>query len=110
MPGRLPYLTREAVGALFAFVGARPPTTQIAFTFSEGSGTPAAQALAERVAAVGEPFRSHLAEDELWPLLCVRGFTELDVPRPQQLAELYFRGRTDGLPAPTRSRIAIARV
>jgi hypothetical protein len=71
---------------------------------------PVFPSLAARVAAVGEPFRSHLLEEELVSKLTGFGFSEITVLTPEQSQARYFQGRSDGLQGPRRARIASARV
>lgn len=111
--GVLVYLEEAAVNQVFSFVASLPPSSEIAFTFSgpeQEAKDPSHPSLASRVAALGEPFRSYLLEDELVPKLTGFGFSEVTLLTPEQTRERYFQGRSDGLPAPRRSRIASARV
>lgn len=111
--GVLAYLEEAAVNQVFTFVASLPRSSEIVFTFTgtqQEVRDPSFPSLAERVAAIGEPFRSHLVEEELVPKLTGFGFSEVFVLTPEQSQARYFQGRTDGLPAPQRARIASARV
>ncbi|WP_224360289.1 class I SAM-dependent methyltransferase [Hyalangium versicolor] len=111
--GVLVYLEEAAVHQVFTFVGSLPPSSEIVFTFTgtrQEVDQPALPALASRVESLGEPFRSHLFEEDLVPKLTGLGFSEVTVLTPEQSRERYFQGRSDRLPAPRRARIASARV
>lgn len=58
-------------------------------------------ALAERVAEAGEPFRIFFTREELDEELRAAGFNQVRQHTPDQLNELYFAGRSDGLRLPT---------
>lgn len=111
--GVLAYLDEAAVNQVFTFVASLPPSSEIVFTFTgtqQEVRDPTFPSLAERVAAIGEPFRSHLVEEELVPRLKGFGFSEIFILTPEQSQARYCQGRTDGLPGPRRARIASARV
>jgi methyltransferase (TIGR00027 family) len=69
--GVVPYLERAAVLHTLALIVSGPPLTEVVFDYSEpppapGSAAYAAyQAAAQRVAALGEPWRTFFAPDEL---------------------------------------------
>ena len=83
--GVVPYLTREAIMATLAAVGALPGGAEIAFDYSnpvEDRALTAEQravrdALAARVAAAGEPFLSFFETAELHAELRARGFAAI---------------------------------
>jgi len=108
------YLTDDAVTALFSTVAGFPPGSEIAFTFSqprdgEDAKTRAAGAiLAEQVAAVGEPWRSHFTVVEIRDRLAAAGFQQIDFLAPDDARKQYFADRTDSLPPPRRISICSA--
>lgn len=109
--GVFPYLTEDEVDAVLGFVAGLPAGSELVFTFTDSrdahqhAGVPD---LAARVASLGEPFRSTLTEEDLPRRLAAAGYTEVDIPAPEQLHERYFAGRTDGLEGPRRARIVSA--
>ena len=63
------------------------------------------KARAERVASVGEPWKSTFIPDELGSELKNIGFTVLDDVGAEELNELYFKDRSDSLRVDSRARI-----
>jgi methyltransferase (TIGR00027 family) len=102
--GVMVYLSREAIDTVFATIGAMPPSTEIAFTFSQGRG---GDALSDRVAAIGEPLRTFVSVAELEALLRTHGFHEITVLTVAQ-SQRYLGSRTDNLSLPPRESIAAA--
>jgi methyltransferase (TIGR00027 family) len=97
------YLTAEAIDAVFRFVAALPPSSELVFTFAltEAGGG----ALAARAAAVGEPWQTRLDVEQLRTELPGLGFAAVSFFEPKEAAR-YFQGRRDGLAAPRRTSIA----
>jgi methyltransferase (TIGR00027 family) len=101
--GVVPYLTPDAVRRTLAFVGSLPPSTAIAFDYTPDPSTmtparrAAFDALAARVAAAGEPFRSAFDPVELDCELRRSGFTRTDDWDTDRINGLYFANRADGL-------------
>lgn len=93
--GVVPYLTRDAIAATLDFV-ASLPGGEIVFDYSEPpENYPPRQrkhvmALVERVAALGEPFRSHFHPAEMAALLRSRGFEEIEDLGPCEIGARYF--------------------
>jgi methyltransferase (TIGR00027 family) len=112
--GVMMYLTREAIDAVFAAVRRLPPPSEIVFTFSPSpdaaSGGNGGATLAERVAELGEPFRTHIAPDALVAWLRDLGFSEVTLLTPAEIAARYLAGRNDGLRASGRTTMAAARI
>jgi methyltransferase (TIGR00027 family) len=110
------YLEPEAVMRTLAFVAALPAPSEVVFDFMippELMSPPsrlAAEALARRVADLGEPFRSAFAPDDLIGRLHGLGFSEAETLGAAELNRLYFDGRADGLKLTGSGRIARARV
>lgn len=100
------YLTRDAVTAVFASVAAFPVGSELVFTFAQPR--PAGPSLADRAAAVGEPWLSYFEPGELRALLTSAGFGVVEFLGIDEAAR-YFVDRTDLLMAPQRISIAAAR-
>jgi len=98
--GVVPYLTREAIAATLAMIGALPGGGEVVFDYSDPPATLSAAARAaqaeraRRVARVGEPFLTHFEPAELHAELVAAGLTGIDDLGPQAL--------TDGDPRRTR--------
>jgi len=103
--GVMMYLTRDAVDAVFRTVAAMPPQSEIAFTFTQG--TDASDALAQRVAALGEPLRTTVDVASLEAMLGALGFRDITILSPGEAAH-YLGERTDHLRLPPRESIAAA--
>jgi methyltransferase (TIGR00027 family) len=94
--GVVPYLTRPAVLATLAYIGALPGGSQVVFDYSDPPATlegeqKAAQALrAERVARLGEPWLTYFEPEELAAELGAAGFGEIEDLRPDAVAQRYF--------------------
>jgi methyltransferase (TIGR00027 family) len=107
------YLTEEAIDATFRVVADFPRGSEIVFTFAQPkskltslfSRTPS---LAERAAAVGEPWLTYMTPREQRQKLSGFGFSEISFLSPEEADLRYFRGRADGLPAPRRASICAA--
>ncbi|HEY2188197.1 MAG TPA: hypothetical protein VGH48_06515, partial [Caldimonas sp.] len=65
-------------------------------------------ALGRRVAELGEPWTFHIESGALERKLKLLGFRGLEELQPLEADARYFRGRTDGLHAPSRRGIASA--
>jgi len=101
--GVVPYLTREAVISSLKFIASQPAASAVAFDY----GVPRSaltwkqrfvfDALAERVAAAGEPFQTFFEPDELAGELRRLGFSQLEDWSATEIHENYFAGREDGL-------------
>lgn len=101
--GVIHYLGREAVMETLGFVAGLSAGSEIVFDYSErtdgGDATHrrAHQALAARVAAVGEPFRSTFEPAALVADVRRLGFSWVEDLGAEALSSRYFRGRSDGL-------------
>ena len=110
------YLTEEAAMRTLGELAALPAGSEVVFDFGvpPASLAPVArmaqEALAARVAAMGEPFLSAFDPDALPGLLKALGFSEVEILDGAALNRLYFEGRPDGLRLAGASRIARARV
>lgn len=108
--GVLVYLDEAAVDAVLRTVAGFARGSEIVFTFSPPDPDREVGAVERRAAAVGEPWKTRLEPATVLDKLRAAGFTEAGLVAPEELAERYFRARTDGLPAPRRERLAWGRV
>ncbi|HYW66594.1 MAG TPA: SAM-dependent methyltransferase [Candidatus Dormibacteraeota bacterium] len=104
--GVVPYLTEQAVFSTLQFIARLPGGAQVVFDY----GNPPAsgldrdrnaatqEALAARVASVGEAFKSYFETDALHGKLMALGFREVEDLGPALIRERYFANRGDSLP------------
>lgn len=104
--GVIQYLTRAAVNSLLAFVASLASGSEIVLSFvptaddlSEEDALFASRAV-QRVATVGEPWRTRLRTRDLAQQLGAFGFSEVFHLTPQSAYARYFAGRHDGLRIP----------
>ena len=96
--GVVPYLTRNAITATLDFV-ASVPGGEIVFDYSEPpekyppKHRKLVMALVERVAALGEPFRSHFGPLDMAALLKNSGFEDIEDLGPREIGARYFNRR-----------------
>jgi methyltransferase (TIGR00027 family) len=108
--GVTPYLNEAAIDQVLSVIAGGTPGTEVVLTFAPvDEGTQATAVLAERVAALGEPFRSQFATKDLEAKLRGFGFVDVTFLTPEIAAARYFTGRRDDLPAPRRTSIVRAR-
>ncbi len=104
--GVVPYLTEQAVFATLGFIASLPGTAHVVFDYrnppasGQDRNTKYAydagrEALAVRVASVGEPFRSQFEADTLHAKLTALGFREVEDLGPALIRERYFANRGD---------------
>lgn len=114
--GVVMYLTEAAAFETLRFVAGLPEGGEIVFDFSVPpeqmplASRLAFQAVASRVAALGEPFRSAYAPDELTRRLIGAGFSQAETLGSDELNRRYFEARADGLRLRGPGRLARARV
>ena len=105
------YLTTDAIDAVFRMVAALPPSSEIVFTFTQPlSDRPedaARVAMADRAAAVGEPWITFFEPQKLADDLRALGFASVEFLTPAETSARYFRGRAD-LSVPRQISIAAA--
>jgi methyltransferase (TIGR00027 family) len=110
------YLDEDAVFRTLEYVAGLPAPSEIVFDFMvppelmSPTSRLFAEALAQRVASLGEPFRSAFDPGELVRRLYGAGFAEAETLGADELNQRYFDGRTDGLRLTGSGRIARARV
>jgi methyltransferase (TIGR00027 family) len=111
--GVTPYLTEDAVMATLAFVAALAKGSEIVFDYADPEGAREGgdfEAMAERVAAAGEPFRSMFEPPALIRELKALGFSFVEDLDSAALNARYFRDRPDGLLLRGRGHLMHARV
>jgi methyltransferase (TIGR00027 family) len=104
--GVVPYLTERAVFSTLGFVVSLPGGAHVVFDYSNppasgpvrGDHATAREALAVRVASVGEAFRSHFETGALHAKLTDLGFCEVEDIGPALIRERYFANRGSSLP------------
>ncbi|HEY1161028.1 MAG TPA: class I SAM-dependent methyltransferase [Terracidiphilus sp.] len=101
--GVIPYLTLEAFRATLEAIAQLPAGTAVGFDYAlapetlSPPGRKAFDALAGRVAAAGEPFQLFFTPDSLEAELRRAGFQRVEQLDYEQLNDLYFKERADGL-------------
>jgi methyltransferase (TIGR00027 family) len=101
--GVTPYLTLEAFRATLDAIAQLPAGTGVGFDYALAPqtlsplGRTAFDALANRVAAAGEPFRLFFTPSKLETELRQAGFQRIEQRDSDQLNEMYFKDRADGL-------------
>jgi len=114
--GVVPYLTQEAVMGTLSFVASLAKGSEIVFDYAETPGKETKeqrahfQAMAERVAASGEPFRSFFETGALQRDVEKLGFSFVENLNAATLNARYFQGRGDGLALRGRGHLMHARV
>jgi methyltransferase (TIGR00027 family) len=104
--GVVPYLTREAFRSTIQTIAKLPAGAGVCFDYALAPETlsparrAAFEALAARVAAAGEPFQLFFTPEDLEAELRAAGFHTIEHTNSEQLNELYFQNRTDGLKLP----------
>jgi methyltransferase (TIGR00027 family) len=94
--GVVPYLTEQAVVSTLGFLARLPGGSEVVFDYVnpaesvEPAGRAALQAMVERVAALGERFRSSFETDWMCSTLSGIGFRHLDDIGPTQLAARFY--------------------
>jgi methyltransferase (TIGR00027 family) len=101
--GVVPYLTLTAFRATLGVIAQLPAGSAVSFDYAVAPetlspvGRTAFDALAGRVAAAGEPFRLFFTPETLEAELRQAGFQRIEQLDYEQLNELYFKERADGL-------------
>jgi methyltransferase (TIGR00027 family) len=111
------YLSKDAIDAVFRFVGSLPKSSEIVFTFASS-----ASALKEKgsesligpfttfAAAHGEPWLTRFEPSDLAHKLHALDFSKVSFLSALEADTRYFRGRHDGLQAARRVGIVAATV
>jgi methyltransferase (TIGR00027 family) len=114
--GVVMYLTEAAAFETLSFVAGLPAGSGIVFDFPVPLekmslvSRMATRAMADRVAALGEPFRSAYDREDLEQRLIRAGFTRAETLGSDELNRLYFPDRRDGLRLRGPGRLARAAV
>ncbi len=113
--GVTPYLTRDAITATLSFIASLKTGSGVVFDFAEqpqGEETRHAgfRAMAERVAAIGEPFKSFFVPDDLANMLREIGFAHVQDFGAEMINARYFQSRADGLKLAGRGHLMKASV
>lgn len=101
--GVVPYLTVTAFRATLEAIRRLPQGSGVSFDYALDPetlgpvGRTAFDVLSSRVAAVGEPFRLFFTADEMEVELRGAGFHRIEQRDTEQLNEMYFKDRADGL-------------
>jgi len=112
--GVVPYLERDAIESTLRFVASLPHGTAIVFDYGASPsslswlGRLIFNRMAKRVAAVGEPWKTFFAPEDLVVMLRAVGFSTVEDSGPAALNARYFNGRADGLRIGEMARIAKA--
>ncbi len=104
--GVVPYLTEQAVFSTLEFIARLPGGAHVVFDYGNppASGldrdrySAAHEALAMRVASIGEAFKSYFETDALHGKLMALGFREVEDLGPALIRERYFGNRGGSLP------------
>ncbi len=111
------YLTRPAVmDTLAFFAGSCARGSEIVFDFAppleslDALERRAHEAMAARVASIGEPWISYFDPDELSARMRAMGYSRTRVLAADEANHLYFKGRGDGFQVRGSGRIMAARV
>jgi len=104
--GVVPYLTEQAVFSTLGFIASLPGGAHVVFDYGNPRASSpdqdeyaaAREALAARVASVGEPFRSHFETDALHARLMALGFRNIEDLGPALIRERYFAKRGGSSP------------
>lgn len=110
------YLTRDAVMDTLRLIAGLPAGSGIVFDYSlpadrlSPGQRPIFQAMLDRAAAEGEPWRSFFTPDSLLPDLRALGFTTVEDSGASELNPRYFAHRADGLALGGVSRLVHAQV
>lgn len=97
--GVVPYLTQEAAFATLGHIASLPGGAEVVFDYSNAPDSLSTEmrtfhnALAERVAEIGEAWVSYFESDLLAAKLMALGFTDVEDLGPPQIAARYFPHR-----------------
>ena len=101
--GVVPYLTLDAFRSTLATIGGLPARTAVSFDYAFPPETLSFKRrlifnkLSERVAAAGEPFQLFFTPAQMETELRSGGFARIEQMDSDQLNEIYFKHRKDGL-------------
>ena len=110
------YLTPSAITTTLQFVASMPAGSAIVFDYMLAPSLlhPIARgafdALARRVASVGEPFQTFFEPSSLGAMLLAMGFRQIEDMTPTAMDARYFKGREDNLRAGRLAHVMHARI
>jgi methyltransferase (TIGR00027 family) len=106
------YLTREAIDGILATVASFPKGSEIVLTFvpPPRPDDEAGRFIAERAAALGEPWLSYFEPAEIDAVLRAHGFSDVRFFTREMVIRRYYADRRDDLPPPRRVSIVSATV
>jgi methyltransferase (TIGR00027 family) len=96
--GVVPYLTEQSVFSTLGFIAQLPKGSQVVFDYANppdsdrGHLSSAREALAARVASIGESFRSHFETDGMKAKLTALSFGEIEDLGATLIRQRYFPG------------------
>ncbi len=106
--GVMMYLDARAVDAVFAYVAARPPSSEIAMSFARPGRLFTLEApIAAAAALAGEPWKTRFSPTALEAELRRHGFASVDFLAPRD-ANARYRPMASGLPPMLRASIGAA--
>jgi methyltransferase (TIGR00027 family) len=114
--GVAPYLTIDGVMTTLRFIASAPEGSAVVFDYAPALSllTPAQRlvidAMANRLAAAGEPLHTFFDPAELMNDLRAMGFGHVEDIGPEELNAKYFKDRTDGLRVESLAHIMDAHV
>jgi O-methyltransferase involved in polyketide biosynthesis len=110
-----PYLTRDAFDETLGFLASTAGGSAVVFDWCvepsmlSAMERMAVEAIAARVAAIGEPFQLYFRPDDLENSLRNAGFDEMETLGREEINERYFANRSDGLHVPgAAARLTLA--
>jgi methyltransferase (TIGR00027 family) len=112
--GVIPYLELAAIETTFRYVASRPAGTEIIFDYGiprrslNFIGRLVFDRMANRVAAIGEPWKTFFTPEDLHRLLTDVGFSAVEDLGANEINARYFAGRSDRLRVGEAGRIARA--
>jgi methyltransferase (TIGR00027 family) len=104
--GVTPYLSPATISDTLRWAAGCAPGSEIVLTFV----VPSREAEAEKalLASMNVNFSTFFTPDQMTGVLREAGFRQIEHFLPEQANDIYFRGRTDGLRAPTVERLVSA--
>lgn len=114
--GVVPYLERAAIDQTLSFIASLPARTAVVFDYSvppESMGLMnrmIVRTMANRVASLGEPWKTYLDPKKLLNDLQAIGFSKAEDADGDALNHRYFANRRDGLKVGSAGHIAFAEV
>jgi len=110
------YLTEDAVLRTLRFIASAPAGSEVVFDYGISPSLLNSrehwvfEAMAQRVAAAGEPWRAFFDPSRLAETLRTMGFGQVEDLGGEEINARYFQGRADGLRVGTLAHLMMARV